>query len=235
MKDTYQPIPAGRSLELDGMSSSVEKATGKSYAIRLTPDEGRIKAIIESGKINLNKDEVFENSVRYGLKTFSDVVLALDQTNRFEIWVDAGHAGSNVHYKNVCGISKSHADRLITAEKIATYLARQTSDGIKMKDIEARNESQVRTLAPVETKVQWVEGWCQAVRKAGGQPTQETVASIVNEMIGSTGPKRSIRSSIREIVQEMIARILLVEGRPIQEIQRLLDEVDEAAKPKTSV
>jgi hypothetical protein len=53
-------------------------------------------------------------------------------------------------------------------------------------------------------------------------------------MIGSTGPKRSTQPSLRGIVQEVIARIriLFVDGRLNQEIQRLLDEVDEAAPPK---
>jgi hypothetical protein len=234
MKETYQSVPAERSLELDGMSSSAEKAVGESYAIRLTPDEGRIKVIIESGKINLNKDEVLDDSVRSGLKTFNDVALALDQTNRLEIWVDAGHAGSNVHFKNVYGISKSHADRLIIPEKIAAYSARQTPNGIKMKDMEARNESRVRALAQLEAKERSVEVWYQALRISGGQPKQETVAPIVSEMIGSTGPKRSTQPSLRGIVQEVIARIriLFVDGRLNQEIQRLLDEVDEAAPPK---
>ena len=142
MKETYQLSPAEKSLELDALSSSAEEVAVESHAIKMTPVEGRIKAIIESAKTKLEKYEVLDKFVRCGIRMFVEVGLALDEINRSEFWVEAGHVSWKAYCINGHGISKSHANRLIISAKIATYLAKQTPDGFKKKDMEARNESQ---------------------------------------------------------------------------------------------
>lgn len=126
---------------------------------------------------------------------------------------------------------------MILSAKIANYLAKQSPDGFAKEDMEPRNEYQMRPLALLQSKEQWVEAWCQAVTKASGQPTHVTVESVVNEMIGSSGPKRVKQPSLKEIVQEVIARIriLMDEGRPNEEIERLLVELHEAVNTKKKV
>lgn len=232
MQEIHKSSQAGNSLNLEVDNIP---ATADGHDEKLTPAENQINKISDSGKTKIQKFKIFDKIVRCGQKMYVEMGLALDEIARHELWKDAEYKSWNAYCKDLCGISRSHANRLILSAKIAVFLSKQTPAGYEAEDMVPCSESQVRPLSKLKEQAQWVDAWCQAVKIANGQPTQKNVEDVVREMTGVPVSKSSEKLNLREIVKDVVERIriLIAEGRPSEEIKALLIEIEEAVKPKS--
>ncbi len=237
MHEIHESPQAENSLspEAPKFKSDAEGGSPDIHSEPLTPVEEHIKKIADSDHPRIEKFKAFDGIVQGGELVFVQMGLALEEINRHELWKEANHKNWDAYCTGLCGISKSHANRLIVSARIAVFLSKQTPAGFERKNMEPRSESQVRPLSRLKKRGQWLDAWCQAVDIASGQPTQEDVASVVREMLGTPSPTLSKKPDTREIVRGLIdrLRILIDEDRPKDELKALLVEIEEAVKSKS--
>ena len=127
--------------------------------------------------------------VRKGVTAFMESGNALMEIQIGSLSKAGGYDTWENYCREVAGLSKSYAHRLIQAVSMAKDLTAELPIGNDVELVAPRSESQVRPLRRLEDPVKRSQAWEMAVKNAGGQPTAENVINAVFEILSPENPK----------------------------------------------
>lgn len=165
--------------------------------------------------------------VSRGLSTFIEVGRALAEIRGRELWRAAGLESWAAYCDMVCGLTKTHANRLINSSETASRLAQVTPIGVTPK-----TESQVRPLTKLKQPEQQFRAWTLATERANGQPTASLISEVVAELMADqtsvTNPPPSQRQRLIETFGRLRSAIKAEDS--IKQVDRLITELERILK-----
>ena len=224
MKPKRKPVPAGESQKNEPLLTVVKESLGETIADSDTIDtDGNTKSepaedVQEFGR--------FDSVVRLGLRSFIEVGLALSEIRQRELWKAGGYSSWTAYCKMVNGLTRIHANRLISGAKTARYLSEAKPIGITLAAT-PRSEGQVRPLGVLKSNDDRASAWHKAVEIAGGQPTERIVQHVVDEMrnpAGKAGSKTNWKDELIDFIGRL--RDALMDEQPRVEIENLIAELE---------
>ncbi|MEX1116715.1 MAG: DUF5131 family protein [Akkermansiaceae bacterium] len=163
--------------------------------------------------------------VRNGVLAFMECGKALIEIQEKKLWRVGGWPTWEDYCRQVVGLSKPYANRIINATRVASDLFERLPIGNSVTPV---SESQVRPLLKLESE-QRVRAWDAAVEKAkGGQPTAVVVEEIVFEILNPDGPsERSPSRSQRR--SELVGRLkeVVAKRKSWEQVEELMAELEE--------
>lgn len=151
------------------------------------------------------------DAAKKGFGIFTTVGQALFEIREDELWREGNYFSWDAYCKEIIGLSKSYANRLIRDAEIACELQLgkmpKSSCG---EPILPANESQVRPLAKLEHPTQRRKAWKIAVKRAEGQPTAAIVAEVVCELVAEESPTTPQTPSPKERRAELVCELCKV-------------------------
>lgn len=191
-------------------------------AEELIPDEASFTA---EEKADFKR---LDSQVRKGFSAFIEAGKALVAIQERRLWRAGGYSTWEDYCREVAGLSKSYAHRIIQATKIAIELGEELPNGNSGSPLMPKSESQVRSLRLLNESAKRSEAWIRSVEKAGGkQPTAKEVTVVVMEILepeqaAASPPTRSERRA--EIVQKL--RMTIQKRDSWDEVESLLSELE---------
>lgn len=174
--------------------------------------------------LDLTDFERLDSVVRGGLRAFIECGKALSEIHDRQLWKAVPGATWESYCKNVAGMSKPHAHRLVGAARIAMELESLPIGN----DLCPVSESQVRPLQRLDTIEKQAKAWGAAVAKAGGQPTARDVVEAVFEILQpeQSSEQRPSKSQQRA---DLVSRLKTViqQRESWDEVERMLAELEE--------
>ncbi len=148
-------------------------------------------------KHGLTKEEAadfrrLDKKVRKGLEAYVEAGVALAEIHERKLWKAGGHATWQDYCKDVAGMSRVHAHRLMQAARISVRLAETLPVGNTEVPVLPQSESQVRPLARLKDEAQQAKAWQVAAERAGGTPTEREVKEAVVELLAPEAPGEPI-------------------------------------------
>jgi hypothetical protein len=159
--------------------------------------------------------------VRRGIAAFKECGRALGEIQERGLWREGGHSGWEAYLRDVAGMSKPHAHRLVSASRIAEELEALPTGNAQVRPAA---ESQVRPLSRLQEPTKRAEAWSIASERSKGQPTAKVVAEVVAELM-TEGPTPAARPRDRKVEVADAFRKLhgaVSSGRSLAEIQPLV-------------
>lgn len=138
--------------------------------------------------------------VRRGVESFMECGKALIEIQEKKLWRAGGWPTWEEYCRQVAGLSKSYASRIINACRITNRITSQLELDNSEKlpngnSVMPVSESQVRPLLKLNEPEQQTQAWAAAVEKAEGkQPTAAEVQEAVVEILHPDGPPEKERS-----------------------------------------
>jgi hypothetical protein len=129
--------------------------------------------------------------VRHGVAAFMESGKALAEIHERKLWRAGGHGTWEAYCREVVGMSKPHAHRLMAASRIALDLVESLPTGNDFPAIIPVSKSQVRPLQRLENPQMRRRAWEKAAGKADGQPTAQDVIEAVVEILEPEQPLES--------------------------------------------
>jgi protein gp37 len=172
---------------------------------------------------DLTDFERLDSVVRGGLRAFIECGKALAEIHERQLWKAVSGATWESYCRNVAGLSKPHAHRLVGAARIAMELESLPIGN----DLRPVSESQVRPLQRLDTIEKQAKAWEAAVTKAGGQPTARDVVEAVFEILQPEQPTEPRLSKSQRRV-DLVSRLKTViqQRESWDEVERMLDELE---------
>lgn len=168
-----------------------------------------------------------DRCVRLGVKAFLDCGTALKEIHDRELWRAGGYSGWEVYCREVAGVSKPHAYRLIQASRIAMEITESLPIG-NDSAVMPISESQVRPLQRLPDPEKRKLAWSAAVEKAEGQPTAIQVQEAVFDILEPAAPAKTSlsRGQQRVVVVGRIKEAIARRGS-WEELEAMLNELEE--------
>lgn len=164
--------------------------------------------------------------VRKGVEAFMECGKALIEIQKQKLWRAGGWATWEDYCRQVVGLSKSYASRLINATRVALALDETLPIGNFAKPV---SESQVRPLLKLEDPEQQAQAWAAAIEKTEGR--QPTAADVEEEVFGilhpeGTSEKPPSRSARRS---ELLGRLKTVvsKRKSWEQVEQMIAELEE--------
>lgn len=146
-----------------------------------------------------------DKAVRRGAAAFLECGLALAEIHDRKLWKAGTHATWESYVREVLGMSKPYAHRLVTAARIATHLAESLPIGNDLPRVLPLSESQIRPLGRLKNPELWTPAWDLATERADGQPTPELLRDVVAEMMAEdpapAAPRPTQKQKLTEIIR----------------------------------
>ncbi len=163
--------------------------------------------------------------VRKGVQAFIESGKALIEIQERKLWRASKHTTWEAYCRQVAGLSKSYAHRIINATRVVMELANELPNGNSLSPV---SESQVRPLLRLSELSQRKQAWSTAVEKAkGNQPTSADVNEVVFEILKPEG-HAAPSPNRRERRVELVARLRDgVKQRSWTEVEQLLTELED--------
>lgn len=171
--------------------------------------------------------ERLDGIARRGVAAFKECGMALAEIHDRQLWKAGGYSNWEAYSREVLGLSKPHAHRLMKAAGIAAELeALPNGNGASRMMI--ASESQARELGRLKDPGDRAKAWFNAVGRASGQPTakvvSEAVAEILAEFDHQPPPAPSRKQKLVDLFQRL--RVAAVAAkRNKSEVEKLLDEL----------
>lgn len=163
--------------------------------------------------------------VRKGVEAFMECGKALIEIQEKKLWRAGGWATWEAYCRQVAGLSKSYAHRIINATRVAGELGKLPIGN----SVYPVSESQVRPLLRLPDPDQQARAWAAAVEKAKGeQPTAADVQEVVFEILQPDGasekpPSRSHRRA--ELVDRL--KQVIAKRKSWAQVETLIAELEE--------
>jgi protein gp37 len=164
--------------------------------------------------------------VRKGVEAFVESGKALIEIQQRKLWRAGNHATWEAYCRQVAGLSKSYAHRIINATQVVMDLTTELPIGNSVVPL---SESQVRPLLRLADSSQRGQAWNTAVEKAeGSQPTAAEVSEVVFEILHPEGgTPHASPANRRERRVEVFARLRdVVKRKSWNEVELLLEELE---------
>lgn len=166
--------------------------------------------------------------VRQGVAAFMEAGKALAEIHERKLWKAGGHLTWETYCREVAGMSKPHAHRLVEASRIAMELAESLPIGNDLPQTIPVSESQVRPLQRLEDATTRRKVWESAVEKAGGQPTAREVIEAVVEFLEPEKPPENRVTRTQQRTQLFVRLKAVIHKRNSwDDVERLLQELEE--------
>lgn len=163
--------------------------------------------------------------VRKGVAAFLETGKALAEIHDRDLWKAGGHGTWEGYCREVAGMSKPHAHRLVEASRIAGELAESLPIG---NDSIPVSESQVRPLQRLDDPELRKQAWQAAVVKAGGQPTAREVVDAVLEILQpGRWPEVPTTRSQQRVERFERLKAVIRNRKSWEDVERLLNELEE--------
>ena len=176
-------------------------------------------AAIQPSKKDEDDFKKYNDIVRRGVEAFIECGKALQVIQERRLWRAGGYSTWEDYCREVAGLSKSYALRIVQASTTAQEISAELPIGNSGEQVRPRTEYQIRSLQRLERMDQRVQAWKSAVDKSGGQPTAEVVTEAVFEILApAKKPKKPGRSEIRAAIISQL--------RQVARARRAWDDVD---------
>jgi hypothetical protein len=162
--------------------------------------------------------------VRRGIAAFKECGRALGEIQDRGLWREGGHSGWEAYLRDVAGMSKPHAHRLVSASRIAEELEVLPTGNAQVM-VRPAAESQVRPLCRLQEPTKRAEAWSIAAERSKGQPTAKVVAEVVAELMTACPVARRVpQRNCKEEVTDAFRRLhrAISSGVSSEEIQPLV-------------
>lgn len=162
--------------------------------------------------------------VRRGARAFVECGTALAEIHDRELWKQIAGATWESYCREVIGMSKPHAHRLVEASKIAVELESLPIGNDLPKPI---SESQVRPLRRLNTAEQRARAWEIAYSKQDGQPTAREVLDAVVEVLAPELPAepRQTKSQQRVEIFSRLKEVIKAQNS-WEDVERMIAELE---------
>jgi hypothetical protein len=169
-----------------------------------------------------------DKTVRRGAAAFRECGLALAEIHSRKLWKAGTHTTWEFYVREVLGMSKPYAHRLVTAARIATHLAESLPIGNDLPPVLPLSESQIRPLCRLKSPEQWTSAWAVGTERADGQPTQELLRNVVAEMMAEDPARAAPRPTRKQKLSETIRLIREASAAPDRRdrVEALLRELE---------
>ena len=169
--------------------------------------------------------------VRRWMKDFPSAGKALSEINRRELWRPGGHASWAAYSTNVCGMSKTQANRLIAAAEVIEDLKQVTPTGVTPLLL-PRNESPVRPLCRLKGREKRATAWHRAVERAGSQPTSKIIQDVVAALMAEENPEANNKPNRKQRIADAYHQLdaAVTSGLALEEIGNRLKKLGELIK-----
>ena len=169
-----------------------------------------------------------DKMVRKGVAAFMESGEALMKIQERKLWKAGGYTTWEDYCREVAGVSKSYASRLVQAVRIAICLREELPIGNSGEVIEPRSEFQIRPLLRLDDPAQQRLAWKTASEKAGGQPTEMGVREAVFEIKEPENPpeNRQTRSQQRLAIIDRLKKTIQ-KRKSWEQVEKLLQELEE--------
>jgi protein gp37 len=168
--------------------------------------------------------------VRKGVEAFMECGKALIDIQEKKLWRASGCPTWEDYCRQVAGLSKSYASRIISASRVASRLASDSSGELPIGNpVRPVSESQVRPLLKLAEPEHQTRAWIAAVGKAEGkQPTEADVQEAVFEILHPDGPAEKPASRSQQRI-DLVGRLRAViqKKKSWEQVEELLGELEE--------
>lgn len=155
-----------------------------------------------------------DKAVRRGAAAFLECGLALAQIHDRKLWKAGTHATWESYVREVLGMSKPHAHRLVMAARITSVISKSLPNGNDLPRVLPLSESQVRPLSRLKKPELWTPAWDLATERADGQPTPELLSDVVAEMMAEDPVQAAPRTTHKQKLTETIRLIREANAAP---------------------
>ena len=169
-----------------------------------------------------------DKAVRRGAAAFLECGLALAEIHDRKLWKAGTHTTWESYVREVLGMSKPYAHRLVKAARIATHLAESLPIGNDLPRVLPLSESQIRPLGRLKNPELWTPAWDLATERADGQPTPELLRDVVAEMMAEDPAPAAPRPTHKQKLTETIRLIREANAAPDprDRVEALLHELE---------
>jgi len=176
--------------------------------------------------------ERLDGIARRGAAAFKECGQALAEIHDRELW-KAGEYGSwEAYSREVLGLSKPHAHRLMKAAGIAAELE-ALPNGNGASRVTIATEYQARALGRLSDPGDRAKAWSNAVERAAGQPTAKVVSEAVAEILAEVdlppSPTPSRKQKLAEVFERLRVAVVSVKSNR-SEVEQLLCELGSLLK-----
>jgi hypothetical protein len=193
------------------------------------PDDGS-PAISDNDRSDFAR---LDHTVRRGVAAFRECGEALAEIHDRKLWKAGKHASWESYVREVLGMSKPHAHRLVQAARITSELSEALPVGNDLPRLVPASESQVRPLCRLKSQEMRTSAWALAVQRAEGQPTAKQISEVVAELMAEEpGPAGSTRVPRKHRIREVFRKLRssITRQLPTDQIQGVLDELEALLK-----
>ena len=173
-----------------------------------------------------------DDTVRRGVAAFTECGQALAEIHDRKLWKAGAHATWESYVREVLGMSKPHAHRLVQAARIASELSESLPTGNDLPRVIPASESQVRPLCRLKSQEQRTTAWCLAVKRADGQPTAKQISDVVAELMAEDPPSAAPRTTLKQQIAETIRELREANAarETAERIESLLHDLEKLLK-----
>ena len=175
--------------------------------------------------------ERLDRIFRGWMKDFHSAGNALAEINRRDLWSVGGHASWAAYSTNVCGMSKTQANRLIAAAGVMENLKQLAPVGVTPFPL-PRNESQVRPLFRLKDREKQASAWHLSIERAGTQPTSDIIQMVVAELMAEDGPSGDAKPNRKRLIADAYHHLeaAVSSGLAMEEVGNRLKKLGELLK-----
>ena len=167
--------------------------------------------------------------VRKGVQAFMECGKALIEIQEKKLWRAGGWSTWEGYCRQVAGLSKSYASRIINSTRVAFELSKPTEELPIGNSVVPVSESQVRPLLRLTEPEKRVQAWTAAVERADGkQPTAVHGQEAVVELFPPEGsPEKPLSRSQRRA--ELVGRLkeVISKRKSWAQVEALMAELEE--------
>lgn len=170
-----------------------------------------------------------DKAVRRGAAAFLECGLALAEIHDRKLWKAGTHTTWESYVREVLGMSKPHAHRLVMAARITSVISKSLPNGNDLPRLLPVSESQVRPLCRLKNPELWTPAWDLATERGDGQPTPELLSDVVAElMTEEPRPASTTRVPRKQRIQEVFHKLRssITGHLPTDQVTSLLDELE---------
>lgn len=174
-----------------------------------------------------------DKAVRRGAAAFLECGLALAAIHDRKLWKAGTHATWESYVREVFGMSKPHAHRLVMAARITSVISKSLPNGNDLPRLLPVSESQVRPLCRLKNPELWTPAWDLATERGDGQPTPELLSDVVAEMMAEEpAPASTTRVPRKQRIQDVFHKLRssITGHLPTDQVTGLLDKLEALLK-----
>jgi protein gp37 len=166
--------------------------------------------------------ERLDRIVRKSAAAFEKAGEALQQIRNGELWRAGGFKSWDDYCRQIAGMSRVHAGRLVQASECWRQLKT-----VPIGTVSPVAESQIRPLLRLADTPQRVEAWKSAVKKAnGGSPTAVEVTEAVFEILNPEGvPEKPVPRALLRRSVVLRLKVAIQDEMSYDQLEELLEEL----------